>query len=71
MLIFQGLAGKGRAGAQKRRETQPNPTPQGGRPLEVPPEGPSAAGPLLMKEEWEFRASARNPKRNKVGRMPA
>ena len=22
-------------------------------------------------KKWEFRASARNPKRNKVGRMPA
>ena len=83
MLIFQGLPGKGRAEAQKRRETHYQPNVQGfWRSLEAPggpwtsrgpkgSEGLSVAGPLFMKEEWEFRASARNPKRNKVGRMPA
>ena len=37
-------------------------------------EAPVCGGPLiecLIQEIWEFRAPGRNPKRNKLGRMPA
>ena len=80
---ISGSPRQGQGGSPKKtRNPLPNPTSRvsagPSRPLEAPggpwtsrgpkvPEGLSVAGPLFMKEEWEFRASARNPKRNKVG----
>ena len=83
MLIFQGLPGKSRAGSPKRtRNPLPNPTQRSPGGSRRPPEAPGAKNSRLRSaprppdqsqadKEWEFRALARNPKRYKVGWMPA
>ena len=79
MLIFLGLPAKDKAGVPKRRAAKPtNPTstpphseaglrrpPSPRRPPKTPDQSQADKG------EWEFRALARNPKRYKVGWMPA
>ena len=76
MLIFYGLPARVRQ--EPKKDARPPEALQapGGprRPLKAPggqgsgsKEGSSVAGPLFMKEEWEFRASAGNPKGIKLG----